>query len=244
MAFIGSDVNDKFFAGQDPIGKTISLDGIPYEVVGVSKKLGNVFGQSRDNFVIIPVETFLKTYGGRQGLGYDCAAIDPQHMEEAEDEVRTLIRVHRGLGPKAEDNFGMFSADSLLQIWDQLTGVIAATAMAIVSVFMVVGGVVVMNIMLAVVTERTHEIGIRKSVGARQQDILNQFLVESSMLSAAGGIAGVIFAWIIARDRPSGDAGAHGVAHQFHPDRRGALRRRRPVFRRLSGAPGRPPGPH
>ena len=109
-----------------------------------------------------------------------------------------LLRVHRHLGPKEEDNFGVFASDSLVEIWNRLTGVIAATAIAIVSVFMVVGGVVIMNIMLAVVSERTHEIGVRKSVGARRQDILNQFLVESSTLAAIGGLIGVLIAWGLA----------------------------------------------
>jgi putative ABC transport system permease protein len=109
-----------------------------------------------------------------------------------------LLRAYRHLGPKDDDTFSMLTSDALLDFWNQLTGAIAATAVGVVSVFMVVGGVVIMNIMLAVVTERTHEIGIRKSVGARRQDILNQFLVESSMLSAIGGVMGVSLAWIVA----------------------------------------------
>jgi putative ABC transport system permease protein len=108
------------------------------------------------------------------------------------------LRVYRHLKPKDDDTFATLSSDALLDFWNQLTGAIAATAVAVVSVFMVVGGVVVMNIMLAVVTERTHEIGIRKSVGARRRDILNQFLVESSMLAAIGGVFGVMLAWIVA----------------------------------------------
>ena len=109
-----------------------------------------------------------------------------------------LLRAYRHLGPKADDTFSMVTSDSLVNFWNQLTGAIAATAVGVVSVFMVVGGVVIMNIMLAVVTERTHEIGIRKSVGARRRDILNQFLVESSMLAAIGGLIGVTAAWVVA----------------------------------------------
>src|SRR6185369_4590369 len=112
-------------------------------------------------------------------------------LMQAQEEVRTLIRSYRHLGPKDDDTFSMLTSDALLDFWNQLTGAIAATAVGVVSVFMVVGGVVIMNIMLAAVTERTHEIGIRKSVGARKRDILNQFLVESSMLSGIGGIMGV-----------------------------------------------------
>jgi putative ABC transport system permease protein len=117
---------------------------------------------------------------------------------QAQEEARVALRAYRHLKPKDDDTFATLSSDALLDFWNQLTGAIAATAVAVVSVFMVVGGVVVMNIMLAVVTERTHEIGIRKSVGARRRDILNQFLVESSMLAAIGGVLGVMLAWIVA----------------------------------------------
>ena len=125
-------------------------------------------------------------------------ARDQGFLVRAQEEVRTLLRSYRHLGPKQDDSFMVLNSDSLVSAWGRLTGAIAATAVAVVSVFMVVGGVVIMNIMLAVVTERTREIGIRKSVGARRQDILNQFLVESSMLSGIGGLFGVIISWAIA----------------------------------------------
>ncbi len=198
VAIIGNDVRDKFFAGSNPEGKTIQIRGRPFEVIGVSKKLGSVFGQSRDNFVWVPIETYFKMYGSRQGIGFNAMALDPGRINSAQDEIRMLLRAHRHLRPGEDDNFGMFASDSLVEIWGQLTGVIAATAIAVVSVFMVVGGVVIMNIMLAVVSERTHEIGIRKSVGARRQDILNQFLMESSFLSGFDGLMGVMLAWAIA----------------------------------------------
>jgi len=197
VAFIGNDIKEKCFPATDPIGKTVHLAGRPFEVIGVAKAQGNVFGQSRDNFVMIPIQTFFKMYGARQGLRYAAKAIAPEYLYQAQDEIRMLVRAWRHLRPGQEDNFGIFSSDSLVARWNQLTGAIAATAVAVVSVFMVVGGVVIMNIMMAVVTERTHEIGIRKSVGARQRDILNQFLVESSMLAAAGGLIGVLLAWIV-----------------------------------------------
>lgn len=198
VAFIGNDLKERFFAGINPIGKTVIVEGRPFEVVGVAKAKGSVFGESQDNFVWIPVETFFKIYGDRKGMGYDCVAIDHLHLERAKEEVRMLLRAYRHLKPNEDDTFSMITSASLTAFWDQLTGAIAATAVGVVSVFMVVGGVVIMNIMLAVVTERTHEIGIRKSVGARQRDILNQFLVESSMLSATGGVIGVAFAWMMA----------------------------------------------
>ena len=198
VAFIGNDLRDRFFPTTDPVGKILSIEGRPFEVIGVAAPLGTVFGESRDQFVMIPVETYFKIYGARQGIGYTALAMDRGHLEQAQDESRALVRAYRHLQPGAEDNFGMIASDSLLAMWDRMTGAIAATAVAVVSVFMVVGGVVIMNIMLAVVTERTHEIGIRKSVGARKRDILNQFLVESSMLSAAGGLIGVTTAWLVA----------------------------------------------
>lgn len=197
VAFIGNDIKETCFPTTDPIGKVVRLGGRPFEVVGVAKAMGSVFGQSRDNFVMIPVETYFKMYGARQGVGYAAKAIGPEYLYQAQDEVRMLMRAWRHLKPGQEDNFGIFSSDTLVARWNQLTGAIAATAVAVVSVFMVVGGVVIMNIMMAVVTERTHEIGIRKSVGARQRDILNQFLVESSMLAAAGGLIGVLLAWVV-----------------------------------------------
>lgn len=198
VAVIGNDLREKFFPGVDPVGKVMAIDGRPFEVIGASKKLGSVFGQSRDKFVWIPIEMYFKMYSSRQGIGYNAIALDPTLLNKAQDEMKMLLRAHRHLRPGEEDNFGVFASDSLLDIWQQITGVIAATAIAIVSVFMVVGGVVIMNIMLAVVTERTHEIGIRKAVGARRTDILNQFLVESSVLSATGGLMGVMLAWTIA----------------------------------------------
>ncbi len=198
VAFIGNDLRERFFAGTDPVGKTISVDGRPFEVIGAAKAKGSVFGSSQDNFVIIPAQTYFKIYGARQGMSYIASAQSRLVLSQAQDEIRMLIRAYRHLRPKQDDNFSMISSDSLVSAWDQLTGAIAATAVAVVSVFMVVGGVVIMNIMLAVVTERTREIGIRKSVGARKSDIMNQFLVEASMLSGIGGLLGVLIAWGVA----------------------------------------------
>jgi putative ABC transport system permease protein len=197
-AFIGHDIKDQLFPNASPIGKSISVEGLPFQVVGVAKAKGSVFGQSQDKFVVIPVETYFKIWGSRNGMSYAGLAVDHDHLMQAQEEVRVALRVYRHLKPKDDDTFATLSSDALLDFWNQLTGAIAATAVAVVSVFMVVGGVVVMNIMLAVVTERTHEIGIRKSVGARRRDILNQFLVESSMLAAIGGVMGVMLAWIVA----------------------------------------------
>jgi len=198
VIFIGHDVLTRFFTGEDPINKTINVDGEPYRVIGVAKELGSVFGNSLDNFVMIPVESYFKTYGAYAGITLVARAIDQNHLAEAEDEARMLLRVYRHLRPGQDDNFSIFASQAIVGLWERLTSTIAAMAVGIVSVFMVVGGVVIMNIMLAVVTERTHEIGIRKSLGARRRDILNQFLMESSCLAATGGLVGVMFAWMLA----------------------------------------------
>jgi putative ABC transport system permease protein len=198
VAFIGSDLRNRFFAAVDPIDKFIQIEGTPYQVVGVAKELGSVFGNSQDNFVMIPVESYFKTYGAHSGIRLIAKAVDQEHLSEAQDEVRVLLRAYRHLGPAQDDNFSIFASEAFVTLWQRLTSTIAAMAVGIVSVFMVVGGIVIMNIMLAVVTERTHEIGIRKSLGARRRDILNQFLVESSCLAATGGFAGVLIAWCLA----------------------------------------------
>jgi putative ABC transport system permease protein len=198
VAFIGNDLRANFFEGQDPLGKVISIEGNPYEVVGVAKTLGSVFGNSQDNFVMIPIESYFKTYGNRNGISLVAKALDQEHLMQSQDEARSLLRAYRHLGPSQDDNFGMFASDTIVGLWERLTAAIAGMAIGIVSVFMVVGGIVIMNIMLAVVTERTHEIGIRKSLGARRGDILNQFLVESSFLSGTGGFLGVCVAWVVA----------------------------------------------
>ena len=198
VAVIGNDLNDQLFVGADAVGKVIKIDGRPFTVIGVAKAKGSAFGQSQDGFADIPVGTYFQIYGSRTGLHYAALARDQTVLQQAQDEIRMLLRARRHLRPGQEDTFSVVSSDAFVAAWDSLTGAIAATAVGIVSVFMLVGGVVIMNIMLAVGTERTREIGIRKSVGARRQDILNQFLVEASMLSAMGGVIGVLAAWSVA----------------------------------------------
>lgn len=198
VAFLGHDFKDRWFPNVEAVGKSVLIDGVPYQVIGVAKAKGSIFGQTQDSFVTMPAETYFKHYGARKGISYSVVAADHNKLMQAQDEVRMLVRSFRHLGPGQEDNFAVFNSDSLSSEWSQMTGAIAATAIAVVSVFMVVGGVVIMNIMLAVVSERTQEIGIRKSLGARRADILNQFLVESAVLSASGGVFGVALAWLFA----------------------------------------------
>ena len=199
VCFIGQDLVDEFFPSLDPIGKEITVRGATFRVIGVATKIGTTFGQSQDKFVQIPLTTFQKVFVARPQLGVSIQAWNPQQMMVLEDETRALMRARRHLEYKEDDTFGINASDTLMSAWDRLTGSIFAVTIGIVAVFMVVGGIVIMNIMLASVTERTHEIGIRKSLGARRRDILMQFVIESAVMAATGGLLGVFFAAIISR---------------------------------------------
>lgn len=198
VAMIGSDVAAKLFANVDPVGREISMDGRPFEVVGVAKPIGTVLGQSQDNFAYIPIHTYLNLYGAREGIYINVQARGAEWMERTQDEARALLRARRHLHPNETDSFGILDSATLMDLWKQLTGVIAMAMVGVVSVFLVIGGVVIMNVMLATVIERTREIGIRKALGARRKDILLQFLMESAVTAAVGGAIGVILAYAIA----------------------------------------------
>ena len=195
-AFIGSETANRLFPSLDPIGKIITVDGQEYEIVGTAKSIGTVLGQSQDNFVYLPIQTYLKHYGHDSSLSVNVQCRSAEWMERSKDEVRALMRARRHLSPGAEDNFGIISSDTIMGLWNKLTAVLASSMIGIVSVFLVIGGVVIMNVMLASVTERTREIGVRKSIGARRRDILMQFMVESSVMAAVGGLLGVTVAWL------------------------------------------------
>jgi putative ABC transport system permease protein len=175
------------------------LAGLPFRVVGVIEKVGSTFGQSEDNFAIVPLTTYRTTWVSRPELLVFIKSPDGPHMAELQDEVRALMRARRHVPYHEEDTFGINASDTLMSAWKNLTGTIFAVTIGLVAVFMLVGGIVIMNIMLASVTERTHEIGIRKSLGARRRDILWQFVLESGMMASMGGIGGVLFSIVIAR---------------------------------------------
>ena len=197
VAFIGSDLAEKFFPNVDPIGKTIRVGTHTYQVIGVAEAIGSAFGQSQDNYMIIPISTFLK--GWHRPIDWATifiAAPNAEMMNASEDEARMLLRAWRHLDYNAPDNFAILGSDSIMALWHDLTGNLAFVAMALVSVFLVVGGIVIMNIMLASVTERTREIGLRRSLGARKSHILLQFMTESAVLAACGGLIGIVTAYL------------------------------------------------
>ena len=198
VCFIGQDLVTEFFPGLDPLDKEIKVNGIPFRVIGVAARIGSTFG-SQDKFAHIPLTTFRKVFMARPNLAVSVQAWNAEQMIVLEDEVRALMRARRHLPFKEEDTFGINASDTIMGMWHQLTASIFAVTVGIVAVFMVVGGIVIMNIMLASVTERTHEIGVRKSVGARRRDILMQFITEASVMALVGGAAGVLLAFLISK---------------------------------------------
>jgi putative ABC transport system permease protein len=198
-AMIGNDIAEKLFPNRDPLGKTIELGGYDFAVVGVAKRVGSVLGQSQDNFIYIPVEIWFQMHGTHtDNVAINIQASAPELLEQTKDEARALLRARRHVAPNEDDNFGLFGADNLMRLWKKLTSTLAGAMVGFVSIFLVIGGVVIMNVMLASVTERTREIGIRKALGARTSDILRQFLVEASVMSAIGGLLGIALAWVLA----------------------------------------------
>jgi putative ABC transport system permease protein len=191
VALIGYDVADKLFGQVSPLDKTIKIAGLPFRVVGVSEKKGSVFGNSQDNFCVIPLGAYEKLFGARQSLTLTVKPKTPEVLEQAKEDAVLALRVSRHLKPKQDDNFGLFTSDTLLDFYHQATNGIFAVLVGVVALSLVVGGIVIMNIMLMVVTERTREIGLRKALGAKRRDIMTQVLTESVTLSTLGGIVGI-----------------------------------------------------
>jgi putative ABC transport system permease protein len=198
VAFIGADLAEKFFPNVDPIGKIVRSETHTYEVIGVGERIGSALGWSKDNYMLLPLSTYLKGWHKpSDSMAVFVQAANAESMPAAKEEARMLFRAWRHIPYNGEDNFAILGSDSIMAIWHALTGNLAFVAMALVSVFLVVGGIVIMNIMLASVTERTREIGLRRSLGARKQHILLQFLTESSLLAAVGGLIGIFLAGAI-----------------------------------------------
>jgi len=197
VCVIGGEVNDKLFGDVDAIGKTLKMGSQNLRVVGVLEKQGSTFGQSLDNKMHMPITTFQKIYGTRSTITIRGTAKNRESFDRAIEQVRMAMRIRHKLKPGEDDTFGIISTEEINSSVDQFTGAIAVVVVPITLIALVVGGIVVMNIMLVSVTERTFEIGLRKSLGARRRDILNQFLIEAFFLAASGGLIGLALAAII-----------------------------------------------
>ncbi|WP_446745532.1 ABC transporter permease [Silvibacterium acidisoli] len=193
VAIIGYDIVDKLLPNQNPIGQEIRVDGVPYTVIGVGERQGETLGQSQDNYVSVPLEAFQHTYGYNQSLTIyvKAGAVGPQ-LDLATDEVRALMRSRRHDALGAEDSFEVSTNQTFVGLWKSISSTFLFVVIGIASISLVVGGIVIMNIMLVSVTERTREIGVRKALGARYQDILLQFVIEAGAMSLLGGFIGIL----------------------------------------------------
>ncbi|MBV9217406.1 MAG: ABC transporter permease [Acidobacteria bacterium] len=197
VAYIGMDVAKKFFPRGGALGQEITISGIPYRIIGVQTAKGTVFGQPQDNFVELPIKTFGAAFGGLRNNRAPYFVVTSKNdkvFNDAVEEVRTLMRIKRKLAQDEKDNFGILTPDAITGIRDRILGQTFLVIILVPSIALIVGAIVIMNIMLVAVTERTREIGIRKSLGARQADILKQFLFEASTLASIGGLIGLIIA--------------------------------------------------
>ena len=198
VSVVGADVVDNLFPFVDPVGKTLRINNRQFEIVGVGERQGSLMGRSRDNWVVIPITSFQRMWGARRSVRIYAKANSEESIRPATDQARTILRVRRHVAYGDDDDFAISTNETFLELWANISRTFFAVTVAIASISLLVGGIVVMNIMLVSVTERTREIGIRKATGARRVDILRQFLIESATLSMVGGIVGVVLAIAIA----------------------------------------------
>ncbi|MGB9893015.1 MAG: ABC transporter permease [Candidatus Saccharicenans sp.] len=199
VCLIGADVAENLFPGLDPIGRWLKIGNQNFEVIGLGQKKGKILGFSQDNYVRIPITTFMKIYGSRRTISINIHTSSQESMAKAMEEVRTILRSVRKRTYNQPDDFAFHTSETFIQFYKSATSGIYFAMIAISSIALLVGGIVIMNIMLVSVTERTKEIGIRMAVGARRRDILIQFLIESAILSGVGGVIGILLGYIIAR---------------------------------------------
>jgi putative ABC transport system permease protein len=198
VALLGWNTAENLFKGRNPIDRMIRIRGMHFRVIGVAERKGSVFGESQDEFAVIPLGAFQKLFGSRRSLELTVKPSDPSVLTAAMDDARMALRVKRHLRPKDDDNFGMLTSDTLIDFWRNFSRGIFAVLLGVVSLSLVVGGIVIMNIMLMVVNERTREIGLRKALGARRRDIVWQILTESTTLSMIGGLLGTALGFALA----------------------------------------------
>jgi putative ABC transport system permease protein len=199
VVLLGWDVADQLFGEVSPLDHTILIQGVHFRVVGVSERKGGMFGASMDGFAVIPLGSHMKLFGSRQSLQLMVKPRSSAVLQDAMDDARVALRVERRLKPAEPDNFGLYTSDTLLGIYQQATTGIFAVLVGVVALSLLVGGIVIMNIMLMVVSDRTREIGLRKALGARRRDIMSQVLTESVTLSTAGGLAGITLGFLAAQ---------------------------------------------
>ncbi len=198
VAVIGFDVADRMFPGVDPIGKYLKIAGLNHRIIGILDERSGSLGGNANLLVVIPITSFQKIFGAHRSINISIKAANVDRVSECVDQTRLVMRALRHLKPRREDNFAIITSDNLISLWERISRMIFSALIGIVSISLVVGGIIIMNIMLVSVTERTQEIGIRKAVGATRHNILLQFLVESVTLSSTGGILGIALGFAVA----------------------------------------------
>jgi putative ABC transport system permease protein len=202
VAYVGADIANKLFPAGNPIGGEIEIRGLPYRVIGVEAVKGTVFGIPQDSFVVVPLKTYALNFGPlvrQRSLYFTATSKTDEVFNDAVEEVRFLMRARHHLGPNEKDNFGIVTPDAITGLRDRIFGTVFLVAIIVPGIALIVGAIVIMNIMLVSVTERTKEIGLRKSLGARKMDILKQFLFEAVTLATIGGAVGILLAWIVGK---------------------------------------------